>query len=527
MKTFFTKNCSFVAAFIGGLLYALGFPLHNGFSLFFAPILGFFLFNWALDKEISLRRQLIVSVFYSLGFYQGGFYWIPFTLKEFGGLNPPLNYLLGLLFSFVIIPQVYIYVAFKRKIKHPLILALIYVLLERFVPQQFPAHLGHSFGSLTPEVYLFFASLFGAAFYSYFTSVTGLVVLEHLKTKKIQWVGYSFIALFLFCHLPFFKPTPNAEKNPQLNVRVVQPNIGNFIKLESERGNRNSLRSVLDSYFQLSTENHVTPRDLIIWPETAYPSLFFADNMKKNRDFPLPPLFKDIIAKTGAEIFIGGYDAQVIPGEGQQSDFNSALFFSRNEYLKEVYHKRKLIPFGEGLPFGPLNPMFKKIITNISYFGEGKEWTGFKTDNGIPFISAICYEILFTDFLRDFLNAQKEEAQFLINLTNDSWYGDTSEPFQHMFLAKWRALEFNITLIRSTNTGITTIFFPHGGESKRLGIGEKAYLDEDLVLEKRAATFYQKVGMFGVLIFGIVLALIDLAFKRKPFLQQIMKTDEA
>jgi len=527
MKMFLTKNLSLAAALVGGLFYALGFPLHGGFSIFFAPIVGFFLFNWSLDKELSLKRQLIVSVFYSLGFYLGGFYWIPFTLKEFGGLTPPLNYLLGLLFSFVIIPQVYVYVAFKRKIKHPLILALVYVLLERFIPQQFPAHLGHSFGSLTPEIHLFFASIFGAAFYSFFSAVIGLVILEHLKTKKVQWTGYGFIVLFLVCHLPFFKPAPITEKNPPLNVRVVQPNIGNFIKLESEKGERSSLRAVLDSYYQLSTENQTTPKDLIIWPETAYPSLFYADMLKKNHEIPLPPLFRDIIAKTGSEIFIGGYDAQFVPGEGQQSDYNSALFFSRNSYLKEVYHKRKLIPFGEGLPFGPLNPIFKKLITNISYFGEGKEWTGFKTDNGIPFISAICYEILFTDFLRDFLNAQNEEAQFLINLTNDSWYGDTSEPYQHMFLAKWRALEFNITLIRSTNTGITTIFYPNGGESKRLGIGEKAYLDVDLNLERRNATFYQKMGMFGLIVFATILALIDLAFKRKPFLQQIMKTDEA
>lgn len=525
MKKLISQNFSLILALSGGSCYALGFPMHGGFSLFFAPIIGFFLFNFALDKELSLRRQLLVSVFYSLGFYLAGFYWIPFTLKEFGGLNPPFNYLLGLLFSFVIIPQVYVFVAFKRKIKHPVVLALAYVLLERFVPQQFPAHLGHSFASLTPAIHLYFASVFGAAFYSFFSALMALSAIEIIRTKKIQTIPAVFLAVAILLHLPFFTPAEKAERNPELKVRVVQPNIGNFIKLESERGNRNSLKAVLDSYYQLSTDNHPTPRQLIIWPETAYPSLFSSGMLKNNKTAPLPPLIRDILAKTQSELFIGGYDAS-FGAPGEQSDYNSALFFSRDQYLKEVYHKRKLIPFGEGLPFGPLNPMFRKLITNISYFAEGDAWTSFKTENGIPFISAICYEILFTDFLRDFLNAQPEEAQFLINLTNDSWYGDTSEPFQHLFLSKWRSLEFKITLIRSTNTGITTIFNPDGSESDRLGIAQKSYLDVDLNMARRSATFYQKWGMLGLIGLVFIILGIDLALKRKPFLQQIMKTDE-
>ena len=526
MNTTKRKSLPLLASLIGGSLYALGFPLHGGFSLFFAPVIGFFLFNWSLDQDKNLKRQLVTSVFYSLGFYLAGFYWIPFTLKEFGGLQPPFNYLLGLLFSFVIIPQVYVYVAFKRKIKHPIVLALIYVLLERIVPQQFPAHLGHSYASLTPDVYLTFAPLFGAAFYSFFSALIGLSVLDQIKEKRISWPINIFLVIVLLGHLPFFKKADVAEKNPPLAVRVVQPNIGNFIKLESERGNRSSLMAVLDSYYQLSTQNHVTPRNLIIWPETAYPSLFYSEMLKKNKEAPLPPLIRDILAKTQGELFIGGYDASLGQGSEGQSDYNSAFLFSKNQYLKEVYHKKKLIPFGEGLPFGPLNPMFRKLITNISYFAEGKEWTAFKTENEIAFISAICYEILFTDFVRDFLNEQKEEAQFLVNLTNDSWYGNTSEPFQHLFLSKWRSLEFAITLIRSTNTGITTIIYPDGKESQRLGIAEKTYLDVDLSLEKRSATLYQKWGLMGLI--GLVIALLafDLPFKRKPFLQQIMQTDE-
>ena len=124
------------------------------------------------------------------------------------------------------------------------------------------------------------------------------------------------------------------------------------------------------------------------------------------------------------------------------------------------------------------------------------------------------------------LNHQKDEAQFMINLTNDSWYGNTAEPFQHLFLTKWRALEFNIPVIRSTNTGITTVIFPDGSESPMLSISEKSYLDIDLEIAPRAKTIFQKFGIWSFLIIAFILLLIELAFKRKAFFQEIMKSNK-
>lgn len=520
------KYRTIIICLLAGMLYALGFPLFNGSSLFIAPIIGFALFNWALDQEETLKKQFLLSFAYSLGFYLLGFYWIPHTLKEFGGLFFPLNHLLGLVFSLVIIPQVYCYVALKNKVKHPLVLALGYVLLERFIPQQFPAHLGHSFLSLAPTVKLVFAPWGGAAFYSFFTVLLSLCLVEHFKTKKKPKLYYSFIALVLFFHLPLFS-AKKTEAESTLKVRIVQPNIGNFLKIDSERGSLNSIKSVFDSYHFLSTDGISSPLDLIIWPETAFPTLLFSEGLKNNKDFPPPPLIDSIIQKTNAELFIGGYDSTQKADSEYKTDYNSAFFFGQERYLKEVYHKMLLIPFGEGLPFGPLNSYLSSIITNISYFAEGDTYTGFKNKDGHPFVSVICYEILFSSFVADMLNHQKDEAQFLINLTNDSWYGETAEPFQHLFLTKWRALEFNLPIIRSTNTGISTIIYPDGSESKRLGVGEKTYMDVDFKFSPRTKTLFQQVGIFGVVFVAFILGLIELAFKRKAFFQEIMKSYKA
>ncbi len=163
-----------------------------------------------------------------------------------------------------------------------------------------------------------------------------------------------------------------------------------------------------------------------------------------------------------------------------------------------------LIPFGEGLPFGPLNPYLAKIIQNISYFAKGNRYTKFTLRNNKSFITAICYEILFSDYIRTFLNhSGAKKPDFLINLTNDSWYGNTSEPYQHQYLSHWRALEFQIPIVRMTNTGISSILYPDGSESQRLKLFEVDTMDLDLHTPKSEATLWQHYGLLNFIIFGI------------------------
>lgn len=518
----------FLLSLIGGMLYASGFPLKIGHSFFLGPVIGFFLFNYALLQERlkdgpNLKKQMLVALAFSLGFYLLGFYWIPQTLKEFGGLNFPMNQLLGIIFSLVIIPQVYIYTAIQRKMDNRVLLSITYVLLEEFTPQQFPAHLGHSFLSLAPNLPLKLAPIFGAPVYSFLTAYIGLSAISHIKTKKAPIRSYSLLGLMLLLNFVLPAHLKGPPLSP-LNVRVIQPNIGNFLKVDSERGGQNSLRSVFDNYYELSTAPSAKPLDLIIWPETSFPSLIVSEIMKKNRDLQIPGTLSRIIEKTQAELFIGGYDLKPSVGTGDyQSQYNSAFLFGTDNKLKEVYRKIHLIPFGEGLPFGPFNKILSQYITNVSYFAAGENFSIFKTKNDIPFISVICYEVLFSGFLREFLNKQETPPQFLINLTNDSWYGDTAEPHQHLFLAKWRALEFNIPIIRSTNTGITTIIMPDASESPRLNYQEKKALDVELKLNAREGTIYQRFGLWMV----IFLALIFYFIENKTFFQKFVQSNKS
>lgn len=496
----FKKYFPFLLSLLGGSLYASGFPMAFGHSFILGPLLGFALFNFALSRFVSLKAQLFVALTYSLGFYLTGFYWIPHLLQEFGGLSVPFNYLLGLFFSLLIIPQVYFYVIIKRKLNSIFGLAFIYALLEIIIPQQFPAHLGHTFISLVPNFTLNFAPIFGAPIFSF---ITALVVLAILARSYIHLaIGLVLLTLNF---LPIY-PAISTSTLPSINARIIQPNIGNFIKVDSEKGSVNSLQAVFQSYYELSTAPHIAPLDLIIWPETSFPSLLSSDVLKNNSDFKIPKLLGDIITQTNAELFIGGYDLKS-PSERYQfeSEFNTAFLFDKSYKLKDVYHKIRLIPFGEGLPFGPFNYFLSKYLTNVSFFAAGEKQTLFHLENKTSFVSAICYEILFPQFIRAALLNQKEEPQFLINLTNDSWYGNTAEPSQHLFLAKWRSIEFNLPIIRSTNTGISTVIMADGSESARLNIGEKTFIDLNLNFSKRIATLYERFGYLNFLILAFIL----------------------
>ena len=518
----------FALSFLGGILYALGFPSALGFSHFIFLILGFALLFYAIDLSHPSRRRddLFHILAFSAGFNIMGFYWIPYTLKEFGEIPVPINFLLGLLFTFIILPQLYGLFFLKRWLLkyslfrrhgtfHIAFWAMFMTFLELVFPQEFPAHMGHSWFNLVPHLGL--APLFGATLFSFIGFYTSLNLCSFALNKKGKLFLLNLIpfALFLIINLLVpLKPYPN-QSQQEMNIRMVQANIGNFMKINSEKGI--GMMEVYSRYrdLSLSTQENLIP-DLIIWPETAYPKLLNSTLMKLS-DSTVPLIFKEIIEKTGADLYVGGYDMASSDSPMFESEYNTAFFFNHSGKFIDQYHKRILIPFGEHLPFGPMNQYLSGVIKNVAFFAQGKSYPLFITKKGNKFISAICYEILFSSFLRDYLK-EKPDAQFLINLTNDSWYGDTAEPYQHQFLTHWRAVEFNIPILRSTNTGITSILYPDGSQSEALPLFQAVSKDLKLVLREREKTFFENWGEYPSFLIMAVFVLLGFAIDRKRIL---------
>lgn len=522
----------FLLPFLGGLLYASGFPMSGGSTFFLGPFIGLCLLFHNLSPESQNYKgfsvELASVLAFSLGHYFLGYYWIPYTISEFGQVPFPFNYSLGLFFSLIVLPQFLVFVAFnailkKSKLKslpftqsdsqRHLFYALCLTMLEYLVPQQFPGHFGHPWLVLAP--YIGLAPLLGVPVFSFMSYLIMFQLLKVIKTRRADAFIWGIVVIFIFCNIAFpLKYKPNPENT--LNVRMVQANIGNFLKVSSETGNFQALNQVLQQFFEMSVRPSDKPMDLIIWPETAYPRLL-SSQMMKTSSLYAPRLAQETIQASQAELFIGGYDQiaqSFVPSNFFETEYNSAFHFNQEGVLKNVYHKRVLIPFGESLPFGPFNKFLSSYISNISYFAKGESYTLFQTNNHIPFISVICYEILFSSYVRDFLRSLDRHPLFLINLTNDSWYGDTAEPYQHLFLAKWRALEFDLPILRMTNTGITSVLYPDGSESPRLMPFTQENLDVELQLPSRQSTFFEILGIWGTLILALVLITLSWALDK-------------
>ena len=230
-----------------------------------------------------------------------------------------------------------------------------------------------------------------------------------------------------------------------------------------------------------------------------------------------PPFIEAVIRETGAELVAGGYDM----AEGSdllyfEDQYNTLFHIGDRGELREVYHKNRLLPFGETMPFGPLNPLLSQFLTNVSFFARGELRPLFTLRDGSRFIPAICYEILFPPFINGYLNEIKKSGRrrphFIVNITNDSWYGDTSEPHQHLFLSRWRAIELKLPIVRSTNTGITSILYPDGTESPRMAVGERGNLDIQLTLRETFATPYQRYGILLSLLVMVVVGRLAFFF---------------
>ncbi len=511
-----SKYGTYFLLILAGGIYSLSYPSELGdgwFPLLFVS-LPFFL--WKLEAAAHLRQSLLYILCFNLGLNLVGYYWIPQTLQEFGDLPVAVSLVLGLSFSFILQPHWWLYALWKKLRPEVdwgsqggiLVTAFVMTMLERYVPQQFPSYVGSPWLHLSP--YLGLAPVMGVAVFSFFTYWVCLEAVAQIRRKELR--AQVWVAFLAFAVVNALLPLGEMKLAKTLPVRLVQANIGNFLKVASEKGDYNSYEAIKQKYQRLSeTGNGFEPK-LVIWPETAHSDTF------SGAQSVLDPIFPSILSKFDTELLIGGYDQDPTKSvhDVVETIFNSSILISDGR-VKTAYHKNILIPFGETLPFGPFNRQIISIVPAVSLFARGQGTPLMETKDGLRFVTPICYEILESNYMRSLLNQWKDN-HFIVNHTNDSWYGDTAEPHQHLFLSKWRALEFALPIIRSTNTGISSVIFPDGSESRRLGVGETAVLDVNVPLGPGHNTVYQLYGAYPLLALFVLLLLATLVQEklRKP-----------
>ena len=193
-----------------------------------------------------------------------------------------------------------------------------------------------------------------------------------------------------------------------------------------------------------------THPDLVVWPEA--PSPFF------EQDTRFQKAMVDLAGAAQAPLIVGGLAADYSTEQNGWLDYNSAMVFGSGGEHVGRYDKIHLVPFGEYVPFQNLLFFAHKLTGRVSSFSRGEERKVFRL-NGHRYGVFICYEAVFADEVRQYAQLG---AEVLVNISDDGWYGDTSAPWQHLNMARMRAIENRRWLLRDTNNGITAVIDPYG-----------------------------------------------------------------
>lgn len=449
-----TNKANIVSFFAGTLLVFAYAPFNQWWLVFLA------LPAWLhqLHKATHPRQAFTVNFAFGLGWFVSGISWVHVSIADFGGM--PL--IISLLLMFLLCLYLALYPAFSgylsvklsQKLRIPnaqlWYLAPIWLLTEYLrgtLLTGFPwLSLGYSQINSPLKHLAPYIGEIGISFVILIICISfyQLTFRQHIKTAVscIMLCGISIVAS---AHFYSVKPI---EK--QFTVSLIQGNIAQALKWLPEQE-----WPTMEKYLALSPFGKNV--DLIVWPESAIPSM---ESSVQNYLHTV-----DELANSDNTALITGiidyqynekafYNNLIVLGnKTQHAESGSYQYNHTNRYSKY-----QLLPIGEFIPFGeflrPLAPLFN---LPMSSFSRGEYQQPNLVAKGVNILPLICFEIAFTEQLQANFSQQQQTTDLLLTVSNDAWFADSHGPHQHMEIARMRALEYGRPLIRSTNTGITAI----------------------------------------------------------------------
>jgi apolipoprotein N-acyltransferase len=294
-----------------------------------------------------------------------------------------------------------------------------------------------------------------------------------------------------------------------LKVSVLQGNIGG----EMKKNPRDFALPIMNTYFDLTEEAARHNPDLIVWPEASTPGLIL-------KQPGMLALTTKTIKRAGAHFVIGSSEYPKFSKEATQLNRkgNTALHFSPLGEVLGQYLKIHLVPFGEEIPFERSIPWPEFIVSNkdANWDLPGSEHTLFDIGD-YRFGVVICWEQVFPDLFRTFV---RDGAHFMLNITNEGWFGDSAAPYQMLAISVFRAAENRVPLVRAANTGISG-FIDRFGRIEGLvnRSGKETFVSGQLTQQVRPATaktFYTLYGdIFALSSLVVSAAMILFTLPRK------------
>ena len=443
-----------ILGFLSSLLFPPFFILPIGLIIF--PFLFFLL----VDKEFQNKNKsfhFISGLSYGISMNFVILVWIkePFLIdqdtRNFYFISYLLIFYCSIYYGLLFLTLSFIKNNFSKLILIPILFVVIEILRE---------HLGYGFPWIT------FASIssgnsyilnliyyFGTYGLSYCALVifffpAAIILFYKKDIKRIFlkiYLSVSLLIILCCIILIYFR----LENENNLEKKLVDVSLAQLNFSIIDKKNINESKIKYEQIMEIINQNN---SDLLIFAENDYPYII---SSLKELDFITSGLKKD------QSIVIGGIKKDNL------KFYNTFFLIEKNAI--QYFDKIILVPFGEFLPFRIFLNFFDKIVGKND-FSSGNSTRMIKTSNNLKIIPIICYEII---FFNNLLNKYNNNSDILINITNDSWFGDFSGPYQHFYLTRMRATEFNKTLIRVSGNGISAVINNKGKVLDYISLNKK------------------------------------------------------
>jgi apolipoprotein N-acyltransferase len=444
----------------------------------------------------SVRRPFLMGLVTGALYFGGTLYWTPAVLSTFGGISVPLSVVAG----GILIGYLALYPAFFAAITARVVAAggpagvliapavwAAMELVRRWVLGGFPwVQLGSSQAGVLPIVQS--ASLAGV--YGLSALVAGVSAAFALAVSgrgRVRWLAPVCAALLTgtLAGWGAWRVHDGALLTAGWPVRVAlaQGNVPQEEKWDSDRASR-----ILGTYLDQTREGARQGASLIIWPESSTPFMY-------ERDLAGQVAIQQAAKALGVSLLFGSDQYEAGPPPRY---YNSAFLVGPDGRTAGVYRKMHLVPFGEFVPLKRLLFFVAPIVDSVTDFSPGEDAVVMALGAN-RLSTAICYEVVYPDLIAAFVG---RGSQLLTTITNDAWYGHSSAPYQHFWMATLRAVEQGRYLVRSANTGISGIVDPYGRVVSMTRIfertvvaGDVRYLDHRTVYSRTGDSFAYACGL--------------------------------
>jgi apolipoprotein N-acyltransferase len=442
-----------------------------------------------------------------------GYHWLAQTVRDFGGLGVPASWVVTAVFGVSGTVHAWIFGFFYRGMlargrrPHPIVVAALVVAVETLPVRLFPWSAGHGAVDVPPLLQL--AEWGGVPLVSFALYCLVVPVWEAIRSvfpgatpegrpgraAACFALGAALFGLGLWRYRDV--RAEDAAAKDTLRVSIVQANVGSHAKRDATTGRAESrLRSV--AAYERGTRKAVAEgAELVVWPETAITAAVpLRDALQTNSFLARSDVGFGFLNELGRDrgFLVGVYEAvqdRVTHGtQRNESRYNDAALRQagdRNATWTK-YRKVFLIPFGEAMPFG----LMKERLPQGFEMLAGKMPQEPLEFRGVRIVPFLCYEGILPEHVRALAGGRR--PHLLASLTNDSWFGDTWEPWQHLNFTRFRAVEHRAPMVRATNTGVSAFVNAAGDVESLLGVGEEGVLTSDVPLAHRGETLYARFG---------------------------------